>query len=327
MKAIVIEAPGEQPKLAWQEVEDAKPGAGEVLIRVAAAGVNRADLMQCAGGYPPPPGASPYPGLECAGVVVEVGAQCETFRIGDTVCALLSGGGYAEFVAVPEGQVLPVPEGVSIEHAAGIPEVFATAYANLYMEAAACPGEVSLVHAGASGVGTAAIGLARLLGNPCYVTVGDEEKVARCLDLGASGACDRHAESFAEKVQDWTDGRGVDVILDPVGASYYNDNLSSLAIDGRLVLIGLMDGHRIQSSLVPVLRKRLRIVGSTLRNRSVEYKSRVMSALQSTVWPAFEDASLQVEVDRVFPISEIEAAHNHMRANANVGKIVLKLSR
>ena len=326
MKAIVIEAPGEQPKLAWQEVEDAKPGAGEVLIRVAAAGVNRADLMQCAGGYPPPPGASPYPGLECAGVVAQVGARCETFRVGDTVCALLSGGGYAELAAVPEGQVLPVPEGVSIEHAAGIPEVFATAYANLYMEAAACAGEVFLVHAGASGVGTASIGLARLLGNPCYVTVGGEEKMARCLDLGASGACDRHADSFVEKVQDWTDGRGVDVILDPVGASYYNDNLSSLAIDGRLVLIGLMDGHRIQSSLVPALRKRLRIVGSTLRNRSVEYKSRVMSALQREVWPAFEDASLQVEIDRVFHISDIQAAHDHMRANANVGKIVLQIA-
>ncbi len=326
MKAIVIEEPGEQPKLAWQDVEDARPAAGEVLIRVVASGINRADLMQCAGGYPPPPGASPYPGLECAGVVVEVGAQCQRFGVGDAVCALLSGGGYAELVAVPEGQVLPVPEGVSIDHAAGIPEVFATAYANLYIEAAAHSGEVLLVHAGASGVGTAAIGLAHLLGNPCYVTVGGEEKAARCLDLGASGACDRYAESFVEKVQGWTDGRGMDVILDPVGAGYYNDNLSSLALDGRLVLIGLMDGHRIQSSLLPVLRKRLRIVGSTLRNRSLQYKARVMSSLHEKIWPAFESGRIQVQVDRMFPISDIEAAHSHMRANANIGKILLKIS-
>ena len=326
MKAIVIEVPGERPKLAWREVEDPAPAAGEVLIRVAATGINRADLMQCAGHYPPPPGASPYPGLECAGSVVAVGEDCRRVRVGDAVCALLSGGGYAELVAVPEGQVLRVPAGVSIEHAAGIPEVYATAYANLYMEANAKSGEVFLVHAGASGVGTAAIGLSRLMGNPCYVTAGGDEKVASCLALGASGACDRRTESFSEKVREWTQGRGVDVILDPVGASYLNDNLNSLAIDGRLVLIGLMDGHKIESSLVPVLRNRLRIIGSTLRNRSIGYKSQVMSELERATWPAFESGEIEVQIDRVYPIAEIESAHAHMRANANIGKIVLRIS-
>ena len=325
MKAIVIESPGEHPELAWREVEDATAGAGEILIRVTAAGINRADLMQCAGLYPPPPGASPYPGLECAGRVVAVGENCAGFEVGDAVCALLSGGGYAELVAVPEGQVLGVPDGVSIEHAAGIPEVFATAYANLYLEAAAKAGEVFLVHAGASGVGTAAIALARVSGNPCYVTVGGEEKASRCLALGAAGALMRHAESFVDKVREWTEGRGVDVILDPVGAGYFNDNLASLATDGRLVLIGLMDGHRIASSLLPVLQKRLSVIGSTLRNRSIEYKSRIMSELHREVWPAFECGEIQVEIDSVFAIGDIEAAHQRMRSNANVGKILLKI--
>lgn len=326
MKAIVIETPGESPTLAWTDVEAPRPQGNEVLIRVAATGINRADLMQCAGRYPPPPGASPYPGLECAGEVVAIGEHCHRFEVGDAVCALLSGGGYAELVAVPEGQVLPVPAGVSVEHAAGIPEVFATAYANLYMEANAEPGESLLVHAGASGVGTAAIGLSRLHGNPCYVTVGGADKVSRCLELGVSGASDRHVERFADKVHEWTEGRGVDVILDPVGASYYNDNLACLATDGRLVLVGLMDGHQIDSSLVPVLRKRLRIIGSTLRNRSSEYKSHVMFELRRAAWDAFAAGDIHVEIDRVYPIEEIHAAHERMRSNENIGKILLKIA-
>lgn len=325
MKAIVVENPGPKAHLAWTEVEDARPKEGEILIRPAAAGVNRADLMQCAGFYPPPAGASPYPGLECAGEVVAVGPGYQRFQVGDAVCALLSGGGYAELVAVPEGQALPVPKGVSVIEAAGIPEVFATAYANLYMEAAAQPDERVLVHAGGSGVGTAAIGLAGLRGNPCYVTVGCGEKARRCLGLGASGACDRHSESFVEKVNEWTQGRGVDVILDPVGAHYFNDNLACLAMDGRLVLIGLMGGHKIDSTLAPMLRNRLKIVGSTLRNRSTAYKSRVMLELEQYVWPSFASKALKPEVDCVIPINQVAKAHGHMRADANFGKILLRM--
>lgn len=325
MKAIVIENPGPKANLAWTDVEDASPGEGEILIRVAAAGINRADLMQCAGMYPPPPGASPHPGLECAGEVVALGAGCKRFRKGDAVCALLSGGGYAELVAVPEGQALPIPKDISLSEAAGIPEVYATAYANLYMEAAAAPGETFLVHAGGSGVGTAAIALAGLKDNPCYVTLGGEEKARRCLDLGAADACDRHSESFVDKVKEWTQGRGVDVVLDPVGASYFNDNLACLAMDGTLVLIGLMSGHKVDTSLVPMLQKRLKIVGSTLRNRSIEYKSRVMAELEAGVWPSFEQGVLKPQIDSVYPIGNVADAHQRMRSDANFGKILLTL--
>ena len=325
MKAIVIENPGPKVNLAWTKVENPTPGEGEILIRVAAAGVNRADLMQCAGFYPPPPGASHYPGLECAGEVVSVGPGCQKFQAGDAVCALLSGGGYAELVAVPEGQALPVPDGVSVTEAAGIPEVFATAYANLYLEAAAQPGETFLVHAGGSGVGTAAIALAGLRDNPCYVTLGGEEKARRCLKLGAAGTCDRHSESFVDKVKEWTQGRGVDVILDPVGASYFNDNLACLAMDGTLVLIGLMSGHKVDTSLVPMLRKRLKIVGSTLRNRSIEYKSRVMAELEANVWPSIGQGVLKPQIDSVYPIGEVADAHQRMHSDANFGKILLAL--
>ncbi len=325
MKAICIENPGPKANLAWTEVEDAAPGEGEILIRVAAAGINRADLMQSVGMYPPPLGASPYLGLECAGEAVALGAGCKRFQKGEAVCALLSGGGYAELVAVPEGQALPVPEGVSLTEAAGIPEVYATAYANLYMEAAAKAGETFLVHAGGSGVGTAAIALAGLNDNPCYVTLGGEEKARRCLGLGAAGACDRHRESFVDKVKEWTQGRGVDVILDPVGASYFNDNLACLAMDGTLVLIGLMSGHKVDTSLVPMLRKRLKIVGTTLRNRSIKYKSRVMAELEANVWPSFAQGVLKPQIDSVYPIREVADAHQRMRSDANFGKILLTL--
>lgn len=325
MKAIVIENAGPEVHLAWTKVEDPTPGEGEIIIHVAAAGVNRADLMQCAGFYPPPPGASPYPGLECAGEVVAIGHGCERLQEGDAVCALLSGGGYAELVAVPEGQALPIPEGISVTEAAGIPEVFATAYANLYMEAEAQPGESFLIHAGGSGVGTAAIALAGLKGNPCYVTAGGEEKARRCMGLGAAAACDRHAEKFVDRVDEWTQGRGIDVILDPVGASYLNDNLACLAMDGRFVLIGLMSGHKVESTLIPILSKRLKVLGSTLRNRSIEYKCRVMAELERNVWPSFQSGALEVEIDSVYPIKEVTEAHQHMRSDANFGKILLTL--
>ena len=323
MKAILVDNPGPNASLAWREVEDAAPSQGEILLRVAAAGINRADLMQRAGRYPPGPGASPYLGLECAGEVLALGAGVSRFQVGDPVCALLSGGGYAERVAVPEGQALPIPKGVSIQDAAGIPEVFATAYANLYMEAAAEPGERFLIHAGGSGVGTAAIGLAKMKNNPCFVTVGSEEKARRCLALGASGACDRRKGSFVQHVNEWSEGRGVDVVLDPVGGSYFNDNLAVCAVDGRLVLIGLMGGHKIETSLLQMMGKRLRIIGSTLRNRSVQYKSDVMSELQREVWPSFAAGELRVEVDEVYPIDRVEDAHRRMRADANFGKILL----
>ncbi len=327
MKAIVIENPGPEVRLCWQTVADVQPRDDEILVRVAAAGVNRADLLQCAGHYAPPPGASSVPGLECAGKVVAMGRHCRKFAAGDAVCALLTGGGYAELVAVPEAQAAKIPEGISLTQAASIPEVFATAWANLYMEASAQPGETLLVHAGGSGVGTAAISLAKLMGNDCYVTVRAHsgDKAERCLNLGATDVCDQGSQAFVEAVARWTGGRGVDVILDPVGADYLNDNLTALAMDGRLVLIGLMSGHRIQASLAPVLARRLRILGSTLRNRSVGYKARVMDALQQRLWPALETGDVTPSIDSVYPVTEVAEAHQHMRANGNFGKIVLTL--
>ena len=232
MKAIEIDG----DHLVWTDTPSPSLGDGEIRIRVKASAVNRADLAQRAGGYPPPPDASPILGLECSGVVAEVAGDVTGFEIGDEVCALLAGGGYAEEVVVPAVQVLPIPEGLSFVEATALPEVFATAYLNLYMEAALAVGERVLVHAGASGVGTAAIQLCRAFGNPVFVTAGADDKIERCVSLGASGGSNRHSGSFVDHVKGWTNGNGFDVILDPVGAGYLGDNIGSLAVDGRLVV-------------------------------------------------------------------------------------------
>ena len=256
-------------KLQWGDAPEPEVGVGEVKIEVAASAVNRADLMQAQGAYPPPPGASPILGLECSGVVSEVGEGVERVTPGDAVCALLAGGGYAERVVAPAGQVLKIPDGVSVVEGAALPEVFATAYLNLYQEAQLAKGERVLLHAGASGVGTAAIQMCRESDNPCFVTVGSQDKIQRCVTLGAVDGSDRHAESFQQRVDAWTDGEGFDVILDPVGGQYLEDNLTSLKLDGRLVLIGLMGGMQTEINLGVMLMKRLRVIGSTLRARRI----------------------------------------------------------
>ncbi|SVA60676.1 uncharacterized protein METZ01_LOCUS113530, partial [marine metagenome] len=230
--------------LLWKENPDPDLKEDEVLIRIKASAINRADLLQRSGNYPVPPGASPILGLECAGVVEEVGEEINNFVKGDEVCALLAGGGYAEKVSVPSGQVLKVPRGFSFEQAAALPEVFATAYFNLYMEAKLSEGEKTLIHAGASGVGTAAIQICKAMGNPCFVTAGTKEKISRCMELGAEGGTVRNEENFADSVAKWTDNNGVQVILDPVGANYLEDNMKSLTLEGRLVMIGLMGGAK-----------------------------------------------------------------------------------
>lgn len=321
MKAIEIE--GE--KLVWRDVPDPAPKAGEVLIRSHATAVNRADLVQRTGGYPPPPGASPILGLECAGEVVAVGEGVARYKPGDRVCALLAGGGYAELVSVPAGQVLRVPKGLEFEQAASLPEVFATAYLNLYMEAKLEPGERVLLHAGASGVGTAAIQLLKVSHNPCWVTAGAADKIARCMELGAQGGADRHGESFATLAKTWTEGHGFDVILDPVGGAYLKDNLASLAVDGRLVIIGLMGGAEAQVSLGLMMVKRLRIIGSTLRARSIAAKAAVMDELERNVWPAIESGAIRPIIDAVIPIAEAERAHALIASNDTVGKVVLAI--
>jgi putative PIG3 family NAD(P)H quinone oxidoreductase len=319
MKAIDIR----DEALVWTDADDPVPGTGEILVRTRATAVNRADLVQRAGAYPPPPGASPILGLEVSGTVEAVGEGVQRWAPGDAVCALLAGGGYAEQVVVPAGQAVPVPDGVDLADAAALPEVFATAYLNLYLEARAEVGERFLVHAGASGVGTAAIQLGRAFGNPVWVTAGSPEKLERCVALGAEGGHDRHAGSFVEAAQRWTDGAGLDVILDPVGAAYLQDDLRALAPDGRLVVIGLLGGAKAELELGLLLVKRLRVIGSTLRARPVAAKARVMEALERRVWPRIAAGEIRPVVEARFPLPEAERAHALLAGNETFGKVLL----
>ena len=320
MKAILVEG----DELTWGDAPEPGLGPGEVKIDNRATAVNRADLAQRTGGYPPPPGASPILGLECAGVVREVGEGVTRVKPGDEVCALLAGGGHAETVVAPAGQVLPKPRGLSWVEAAALPEVFATAWINLFHEAAAQPGERILLHAGASGVGTAAIQMCREFGNPCFVTAGSEAKIARCVELGADGGFNRHDGSFVDAVQEWSGG-GVDVILDPVGAAYLAENLKSLNLDGRLVIIGLLGGAVAEVPLGAMMVKRQRIIGSTLRARTVAAKAAVMDALEERVWPLVESGAIKPIIETTLPVQKASAAHELLATNDTFGKLVLEV--
>ena len=323
MKAVLVEGDA----LVWGDADIGAPGPGEVLIANRASAVNRADLAQRAGGYPPPPGASEILGLECAGIVAAVGEGVARVEPGDRVCALLAGGGYAERVLAPAGQVLKIPGELSFTEAAALPEVFATAYLNLFVEGSLQFGETALLHAGASGVGTAGIQLCREFGSPCFVTAGSDGKIARCVELGAAGGANRHTERFADKVPEWTDGAGLDVILDPVGAAYLEDNLRALKPDGRLVIIGLLGGAdlAVQRGLGLMMMKRLRIVGSTLRARSIARKAAVMDALKERMWPAIADGRIRPVIEAVVPMPETEEAHRLIAGNETFGKVVLEV--
>ena len=323
MKAVVID---DEKNLHWEDFETPEPGADEVLIRVHATAINRADLIQRQGFYPPPPGASPIMGLECSGEIAAVGKNATRFKVGDRVCALLSGGGYAEFAAVHEGSVLPIPGEESFIHGACLPEVFATAWLNLFMEARLQPGEKVILHAGASGVGTAAIQLCRSFGSPCFVTVGDDAKIDACIELGAESGFNRHQGSFLAKAKEFADEGGIDVILDPVGGAYLADNLSLLGLNGRLVLIGLMGGNKTEIDLAALMMKRLRVIGSTLRARPVAEKEEVMSQLYKQVWPKIESGEIKPIVDTVFPIEQVEDAHKLVSSDATIGKVVLSVT-
>ncbi len=321
MKAVVLN----DGALAWEETEAPALGAGEVRIANRASAVNRADLAQAAGAYPPPPGASPILGLECAGEVTEVGEGVTRVAPGDRVCALLAGGGYAEEVVAPAGQVLPIPGDLSFVQAAALPEVFATAYLNLFIEAKLMAGEHVVLHAGASGVGTAGIQLCRAFGNPVFVTAGNAEKIARCMELGAAGGHSRHEGSFVSSVNEFSNGAGADVILDPVGASYLADNQAALALDGRLVIIGLMGGVQSEINLAQMMMKRQRVIGSTLRARSVPAKSAVMDALYERVWPLIESGEIKPIIETEVSMAEAASAHELIAGNQTVGKVMLTL--
>jgi len=323
VQAIVVSDAGE---LKWQEAEKPVLGASDVMIEIKATAVNRADLMQRRGLYPAPPGASSILGLECAGTIVQLGSDVTRHQIGDSVCALLAGGGYAEFAAVDEGSVIPVPKGLSFSQAAALPEVFATAWLNLFIEGGLQPSERVLLHAGASGVGTAGIQLCRAFGSECFVTVGSEDKIAACRSLGAIGGFDRTQGSFLSALKDqWNDG--VDVILDPVGASYLDDNLQALKLNGRLILIGLMGGARSEIDLAQLMIKRLRVQGSTLRSRALSEKAAIMAELQQFVWPKIEQGDIKPIVQQVIPIEQAAAAHDLVASDATIGKVVLSVAK
>ena len=324
MHAVVVTEPGDVDVLAWREVPDPAPGPGEVLVQVAASAVNRADLLQRQGFYPPPPGASDILGLECSGRVVQVGQGVEQWSVGDEVCALLAGGGYAEQVVVPAGQCMPVPAGVDLVTAAALPEVACTVWSNVVQIAGLRAGESFLVHGGASGIGTMAIQVAKALGaGPILCTVGSAVKADACRELGADVAVNYRDEDFAARCREETGGRGVDVILDIIGARYLAANLAALATDGRLVVIGLQGGATAELDLGLLLRTRGTVHATTLRGRPLEQKASICADVTARLWPMVESGQVRPVVDRVLPMTDVADAHRLVADSAHIGKVLL----
>jgi putative PIG3 family NAD(P)H quinone oxidoreductase len=324
MHAVVITQPGDPDVLQWTEVEDPVPGPGEVLIDIAASGVNRADLMQRQGFYPPPPGAPPYPGLECSGTITAVGTGVTAWKPGDEVCALLAGGGYAERVAVPAGQILPVPSSVTLTAAAALPETACTVYANVFQAARLSAGETLLVHGGASGIGTMAIQLAKNAGATVVVTAGSAEKLATCSDLGADVGINYREEDFVQRIKEATQGKGADVILDIMGASYLARNVDALAVDGRMVSIGMQGGSKAELDLGKLMMKRGTVMATTLRARPAEQKAAIVALVGEHVWPLVNAGKIRPVIYRELPIREAAEAHRIMAASTHTGKILLR---
>ena len=325
MKAIDLQEPGGPEVLVLVDRPVPRPESGEVLIKIAAAGVNRPDVLQRKGGYPPPPGAPSIPGLEIAGVIVAIGEGVEREQLGQSVCALLAGGGYAEYATVAAGQCLPVPEGMSMAEAAAIPETLFTVWTNLFERAYATEGDTVLVHGGTSGIGTMAIALCGLFGIDIIVTAGSDEKCQAALGLGATHAINYKTEDFVERVKAITEGKGVAAVLDMVGGDYLPRNLQCLAEDGRHVSIAVQGGPTATIQIFDIMRRRLTLTGSTLRPRDTAFKTLVADELSRTVWPHVEAGALKPVMDRSFPFVEAPAAHAHMEAGDHVGKIVLTM--
>lgn len=300
-----------------------KPGPGELLVRVHAAGVNRPDIMQRQGGYNPPPGASPVPGLEISGTIAEVAPGVAGWKVGDQVCALVSGGGYAEYCVAPAPQCLPVPKGLSLVEAAGLPETYYTVWTNVFQRGRLKAGETFLVHGGSSGIGTTAIQLAREFGARIFATVGNAEKAIVCRDLGAESVINYRDEDFVEAVRELTDGKGVDLILDMVGGPYIERNIEALAVEGRLVQIAFQQPSKVEIDFLPMMLKRLTITGSTLRPRTVEQKAEIAAELRAKVWPLIEAGKVRPLIYKTFPLAEAAAAHALMETSTHIGKILL----
>jgi putative PIG3 family NAD(P)H quinone oxidoreductase len=328
--AITLPSFGGPEVLTWAEVDDPSCDPSEVVIDVAASAVNRADIMQRQGNYPPPPGASEIPGLECSGVVSEVGPDVTGWSVGEEVCALLAGGGYAERVNVPAAQVLPLPAGLDLVSAAGLPEVTCTVWSNLVMRAGLAAGDTLLVHGGSSGIGTMAIQIAKLVGATVFVTVGSEAKQNFCLELGAAAAINYRDEDFVQRVAEVTEGRGVDVILDNMGAVYLGRNVSALAPDGRLVIIGMQGGRKGELDMGALLAKRGSVHAMGLRGRPVDGpsgKGAIVTTVGEQVWPAVIEGRVRPIIDRVLPMTEAAQAHRVVESSAHIGKVLLQVPR
>lgn len=323
MYAIHVQSDQPDRPLVWQERSDPTYGPDEVLVDIHATALNRADLLQRAGNYPPPPGAPDILGLEMAGVVAAVGSHVRNWQVGNRVCALLGGGGYAERVAVHHSQLIPMPSAWTFEEAAALPETYLTAFVNLFMEARLQPGEIVLVHGGASGVGTAAIQMLHNLGHRVVATAGSDEKTAACRELGANLAVNYRTHDFVQEVRDFTQGEGVDVILDMVGASYFDGNFDLLKVRGRLVFIATLGGSAVKLDIGKLMRKRARLIGSVLRPRTLEEKQEIKDTFMNRCWPLIQRGVIRPVIDSTFPIADANAAHARMANNENIGKIVL----
>lgn len=326
MTVIEITKPGGPEVLVPAKRRLVTPGPGEVLIRVEAAGINRPDVLQRQGGYPPPKGVTDIPGMEVAGSIVALGSKVSEWRVGDEVCALVSGGGYAEYCPAPAGQCLPVPIGLSMVEAAALPETFFTVWANVVDRAELKPREILLVHGGASGIGTTAIQIARVLGARVFVTAGTDEKCQACKELGAEVAINYRTQDFQAVVKERSEGRGVDVILDMVGGDYIQRNIDSLAPDGRLVFIAFLEGIKAEVNFLPVMLKRLTVTGSTLRVRPVEVKAGIAKSLRRFIWPQIEAGRIKPVIHTTFPLVQASEAHRLMESGAHTGKIVLEVA-
>jgi len=325
MRAVEISKPGGPEALRVADMPKPAPRPDEIVVKVAAAGVNRPDVLQRMGHYPVPPGASPLPGLEIAGEVAELGAEVKLWKRGDKVCALVTGGGYAEYCAVPETQALPIPRGLSMTEAASLPEACFTVWANVYDRGRLAPGETLLVQGGTSGIGVTAIQMAAATGNPVFATAGSDEKVAACVKLGAEKAFNYRTQDWVAEVRAATGGKGVDVILDMVGGDYVPRELKCLAEEGRLVFIAYLRGPRSELDIDAVMRKRLTVTGSTLRPRSSEFKGYLARNLREKVWPLLEAGRIKPQVYKTFPLAEAAEAHRLMESSQHIGKIVLNV--
>ncbi|MET9152082.1 NAD(P)H-quinone oxidoreductase [Streptomyces griseoflavus] len=323
MHAITIPEPGGPEALLWEEVPDPVAGEGEVLVEVVAGAVNRADILQRQGFYNPPPGASPYPGLECSGRIAALGPGVSGWAVGDEVCALLAGGGYAEKVAVPAGQLLPVPEGITVDQAAALPEVVCTVWSNVFMVAHLRPGETFLVHGGSSGIGTMAIQLAKAVGAKVAVTAGTAEKLERCAELGADILINYREQDFVEELRQTTGGAGADVILDNMGAKYLDRNVQALAVNGRLAIIGMQGGAKGELNIGALLTKRAAISATSLRARPAAEKAAIVAAVREHVWPLVATGRVRPVIDREIPMPEAAAAHRVVEESGHIGKVLL----